>query len=161
MHEGGIATPFIVHWPSGVASRNELRGRPGQLPDILATCIDVSGADYPAEHGGNEVLPLEGHSLMPIIKDEGENEREALVWEHEGNRAVRKGKWKLVRRYPREWELYDIVEDRTERTDLAGDCPEVVAELSALHDAWQERCNVTPWDDLREHRKRRHEGEKG
>jgi len=159
VHEGGISTPLVAHWPTGIASRGELRHRPGQLPDIMATCIDIAGARYPTEHGGNKILPLEGTSLAPIF-DGKPNGKEALYWEHEGNRSVRRGKWKLVCRYPGEWELYDIVEDRTELHDLAADCPEVVEELSTLHDAWQERCTVTPWSDLREHRKRRREENK-
>ena len=149
VHEGGIATPLIVHWPARVASGGELRHQPGQLTDIMATCVDVAGAEYPSQFNGNDIKPLEGTSLTRIFDDQP-NGKEALVWEHEGNRAVRKGDWKLVCKFPGDWELYNIVENRTETDNVADSHPDIVEELSALHDAWAERCDVKPWAHMQE-----------
>ena len=145
VHEGGIATPLIVHWPAGIEARGELRHQPGHLIDVMATCVDVSGATYPQERGGHAITPMEGRSLGGAFEGEPV-EREALYWEHEGNRAVRVGRWKLVakgRRGP--WELYDLEVDRAETRDLAGEQPERVAELAARWTAWANRCRVLPW----------------
>ncbi|MHC4568526.1 MAG: arylsulfatase, partial [Planctomycetota bacterium] len=118
VHEGGISTPLIAHWPARIRSRGKLRHQPGHLIDIMATCVDVSLAEYPSEYKGNSITPMEGRSLVPAF-DSKPIEREAIYWEHEGNRAVRQGKWKLVSRHPGEWELYDLEADRTELNDLA------------------------------------------
>jgi len=158
VHEGGISTPLIAHWPDRIRRGFELREQPGQLPDIMATCLDVSGAEYPSERNGVPIPPCEGFSLAPLFDDEP-NGREFLVWEHEGNAAVRKGNWKLVRKYPGEWELYDMERDRSELFDVVAAHPEVEAELSAYYEAWAERCNVAPWEDVLEAmRKRREDG---
>ncbi len=85
--------------------------------------------------------------MTPTFADQSHN-REVLVWEHEGNRAVRKGKWKLVNRHPDDWELYDLELDRTEMNNVANDHPETVTELTALYDAWAKRCHVMPWAEL-------------
>ena len=99
IHEGGIATPFIVHWPRGIKEKGGLRHNPSQLPDIMATIVDVTGAAYPKEYNGNAILPCEGESLVPSFSA-AYGGRGPLFWEHEGNAAVRIGKWKLVRKYP-------------------------------------------------------------
>ena len=149
VHEGGIATPLIAHWPSAIKSGNELRHQPGQLTDIMATCLDVAGAAYPSQFRGQVITPLEGASLVPIFQDR-DNKKEALIWEHEGNKAVRKGRWKLVCKYPGDWELYDMVANRTETNDLALQHPELVEELSAIYNKWAERCGVKQWDHMTE-----------
>ena len=149
VHEGGIATPLIAHWPAVIHDIGALRHGPGQLTDIMATCLDVAGADYPTRFNGNDIIPLEGTSLVPIFDDQP-NHKEALIWEHEGNKAVRRGRWKLVCKHPGDWELYDIVANRTETEDLAGRHPEVVKELGTIHDAWAERCGVKPWERMLE-----------
>ena len=156
VHEGGIGTPLIAHWPDRIKSGGELRHQPGQLPDIMATCLDVSGAEYPEEHNGNKIYPLEGTSLTPIFDGE-DNNKEALYWEHEGNKAVRRGQWKLVTRHPGPWELYDMVTDRTELNDLSSAHPEIVRELGSMYQSWADRCLITPWADLQEKRKQRRE----
>ena len=144
-HEGGIATPLVVHWPTGFAARGELRQQPGHLVDIMATCVDVGGAKYPAQFQGKPIIPMEGRRLVPAFADKP-IEREALYWEHEGNAAVRVGDWKLVR-FGRNgpWELYNLKADRTELHDLAADQPERAKELAAKWDAWAERANVKPY----------------
>ena len=149
VHEGGIATPLILHWPRGIAQAGELRHRPGQLTDIMATVLDVSGATYPDMHQGHAVPPCEGESLVRSFASD-DRERGPLFWEHEGNAAVRVGKWKLVRKYPGPWELYDTEADRTEMHDLAERHPQRVAEMSALYAAWAERCGVIPREKILE-----------
>jgi len=114
VHEGGIATPLIVHWPDAISDRGAFRSQPGQLTDIMATCADVAGAKYPETHNGNPIPPLEGTSLAPIFRNQ-DNGKEYLIWEHEGNCAIRRGKWKLVCCFPHGWELYDVESDRTEQ----------------------------------------------
>jgi len=149
VHEGGIATPLIVHWPAGIDGdhNGQLRHQTGQLPDIMATFLDVAGAEYPRRRDGEDVQPLEGFSMTPALADDPPL-RDVLYFEHEGNRCVRRGKWKLVNKFPGGWELYDMDADRTELNDLVDVHPEIVAELSALYDAWAARCGVLPWLDV-------------
>lgn len=150
VHEGGISTPFIAHWPDRISDKGVFRHQPGQLTDVMATCLEVAEAEYPETY--NDILPLEGTSLAPIFNNQ-DNGKDHLIWEHEGNCAVRKGKWKLVCRFPGDWELYNIETDRSELNDLAGDNPEVVAELEAIFKAWAERCDIQPWDNIIARRK--------
>ncbi len=145
VHEGGIATPLIAHWPKGIESRGALRHEPGHVVDILPTCLDAAQAVYPPELEGRKIIPCEGKSLLPAF--EGRSiERDAIFWEHEGNRAVRQGRWKLVARGPAgRWELYDLAADRTEMRDLESERPELVKELTAKWEAWARRTKVIPW----------------
>jgi len=132
VHEGGISSPLIIHWPKAIppSRRNAFVQDPAHLIDIMATCVDVAGATYPARYRGRDILPMEGVSLF---------------WEHEGNRAVREGKWKLVAKNRRPWELYDMERDRSELHDLAAQHPELVRRLAAEWEAWAKRCGVQPW----------------
>jgi arylsulfatase A-like enzyme len=144
-HEGGIATPLIVHWPAGFAAHGEWRQQPGHLVDIMATCVDVGGATYPAQFKGKAIVPMEGRSLVPAFGNQP-IPREALFWEHEGNAAIRVDDWKLVRLgRDGSWELYDLKKDRTELHDLAAAQPDRVKELAAKWEAWAERANVKPY----------------
>jgi arylsulfatase len=147
IHEGGISTPLIFHWPKGIAQRGEIRHTPGYLPDIMATILDVSGAPYPQQLEGRSILPLEGHSLRPAFASDLP-ERPPMFWEHEGNAAVRIGQWKLVREYPKDWELYDMEADRTETDDLAAQHPDRVADMKRQYEAWAQRCGVLPRDKI-------------
>ncbi|MBM4020473.1 MAG: arylsulfatase [Planctomycetes bacterium] len=145
VHEGGIATPLIVHWPAALRRQGELEHTPGHLIDIMATCVEAAGAAYPAQHEGTPITPLEGRSLLPLFEGRPV-QREAIYWEHEGNRAVREGRWKLVARGPAgPWELYDMQADRCELTDLAAREPERVNRMAAMWQAWAERASVLPW----------------
>src|SRR5699024_8847484 len=116
IHEGGISTPLIMSWPEGIKEKGVLRHSPGQLPDIMATILDITGSEYPETYNGHEIHPLEGSSLMPIVEDDTPK-NDPLFWEHEGNAGIREGQWKLVRDYPGDWELYDMANDRTELMD--------------------------------------------
>lgn len=144
-HGGGVSSPFIAHWPAQIPSgaRGQLRRQPGHLIDIMATCVDVSAAKYPAEHQGNKIVLLEGKSLVPAFADKA-IEREAIYWEHEGNKAVLAQPWKLVSKHPGPWELYNLDDDRGETRDLAASQPERVRDLAARWQAWAERSHVLP-----------------
>ena len=145
-HEGGISTPLIAHWPEGMEARGEYRHQPCQLPDMMATFIDAAGADYPSERNGKPIYPLEGFSLLPALEDTP-TDRDAVYLEHEGNCALRQGQWKLVNRFPGDWELYDMEADRTEVNDLAPGESARVREMSGMWREWAERCCVLPWDE--------------
>ena len=145
VHEGGISTPLIAHWPSVIRKGGGITNQPGHLVDLMATCLDAGRTPYPKTYKGREVTPLEGKSLLPILQGRQRAGHEAIYWEHEGNRAVRQGKWKLVSRHPGNWELYDVAADRTEMRDLAGSNPAKAKELAAMYDAWAKRCAVLPW----------------
>jgi arylsulfatase len=147
IHEGGISTPLIMHWPRGIQDQGAIRHTPGYLPDIMATLLDVTGLPYPDRWEGQAIAPLEGHSLKPAMARD-QPERPPMFWEHEGNCAVRIGRWKLVRKYPGPWELYDMEADRTELNDLAAQQPERVRDMAAQYDAWAQRCGVLPRDKI-------------
>ena len=147
VHEGGIATPLIVRWPAAVKTAAIVH-QPGHIMDILPTCLDVAGAEYPKSDRDQPLLSLEGKSLLPVFLGRTRAGHDALFWEHEGNRAVRQGKWKLVAGHGGGWELYDLEADRTERHDLAGKQPERVKELAALYERWAARVGVVPWEKL-------------
>ena len=144
-HEGGIATPLIAHWPGVIRQRGELCRQVGHVIDLMPTCCEVAGAEYPGRHDGHEIVPVEGRSLVPVFQGRMREPHEALFWEHQGNRAVRQGKWKLVSEHADAWELYDLEADRTEMHDLAAERPEKVRELKNLYKAWAARCGVRPW----------------
>lgn len=146
-YEGGISTPVVAHWPAGIpaAANGTLVRGPAHLLDLLPTFLELAGQPYPA----TESMQPEGRSILNMIKGtSGANDR-TLCWEHEGNRAIRKGKWKLVTLADaNKWELFDIDADRIESNDLASAHPEIVRELSADYDRWAQRCGVVPWAQI-------------
>lgn len=147
-HEGGIASPMIVHWPAVIKNTGTISRELGHVTDIMATLVDVAGAKHPTTYDGHSIQPLEGSSLLPIFEGKPRLHPTPIFWEHEGNRAVRLQQWKLVAHKGRAWELYDVQTDRTEQKDLAATHKEKVKELSDLYDAWAKRCNVVPFDQL-------------
>ena len=145
VHEGGIATPLVVHWPGGGLVRGAVVHAQFQLTDVLPTILDALGVDPPS---------LPGRSMLPALRGES-TEPHALFWEHTGNAAIRVGDWKLVRGFAGDWELYSMELDRTELRDLAAGRPELVRELAALWEDWAERAEVIPWPRIVELYERR------
>ncbi|MAT15894.1 MAG: arylsulfatase [Planctomyces sp.] len=145
VHEGGIATPFIVHWPGkiegGTFNRNV-----GHIIDVMPTCVELAGTTYPDSYNGEAIEPVEGVSLLTAMKSnetQPELNERTLYWEWNGSRAVRVGEWKLCwDKKVKEWELYHITTDRTELNDLANEQPDRVKEMSAAWEAWAERTGV-------------------
>lgn len=143
-HEGGISSPLIVHWPAGIKTRGQWRTQPGHIIDVMATLVDVAGATYPQTRAGVPVLMMEGVSLRPAFANQPLARRAPLFFEHDGSRAVRDGKWKLVSSRDGVWELYNIAADRTELNNLAAQHPDQVKTLAAHWDEWARRTNVLP-----------------
>lgn len=138
VHEGGIATPLIMNWPSGGFTGGAIVDLPAQLVDIVPTILDAASLGE---------VPSEGRSLLPAMQGLG-LEDTPLFWEHTGNAAVRVGKWKLVRAYPDPWELYDMTADRSELNDLAAIRPERRDVLAAMWEEWAERVGALPWGPM-------------
>ena len=147
-HEGGTATPLIAHWPAGITPRTGTDGwitTPTHLIDIMATCVDLGHATYPAEVNGTAITPLQGLSLKPLLTGQSELAARPLFWEHEGNAAVRVGDRKLVRQDANgKWELFDLMSDRTEQNNLAAKHPEEVAALARQWQTWAKAAQVIP-----------------
>ncbi len=135
-HEGGIATPCILHWPARIRSGGKLRHTPAHVIDFVPTVLQLAGVEAPLEWAGWWRPALPGKSLVPLFKGDTEIARDALYWHHEGNRALRVGDWKLVSESENggKWELYDLKRNRIESKNLAESNPGQVKELSAL---WQ------------------------
>jgi len=161
VHEGGGSTHLIAHWPKKIKSKGEIRRQPGHLIDIMATVVDISGTDYPMEFNGNEIVPLPGKSLLGVLTSNQEIDRDAIYFEHEGNRGLRQGKWKLVSRaYPQagkfrksdeipmdQWALFNMEEDRTELNNLADEYPEMVKAMAEKWQKWAVETNTVPKPD--------------
>lgn len=161
VHEGGISSPLIVHWPTKInpeAVGGEFRTEPVHLIDIMATAVEVGGGNYPKTLNGNQIQPMEGRSLVAAF-DQKDLEREAIFWEHEGNRAVRMGKWKLVSKANKKrsfiwdkvdelelsnWELFDMEKDRTEMDDVAAMHQKLVAKMANMWLHWGKRTGIVP-----------------
>jgi arylsulfatase len=136
VHEGGISTPLIVHWPKGIAARGELRHTPGHVIDLVPTILEAVGGQPLEKWEGESVPPLPGKSLVPALAKDVRIERDCLWWLHEGNRAIRVGDYKLVvSGADSPWELYDLSTDRAESRNLAAQMPDKARELAKLWEA--------------------------
>jgi arylsulfatase len=147
-HEGGISTPLVARWPKKFAG-GHLSHRIGHVVDIMATCLEAAGAEYPEQYDGRQITPLEGESLLPAMCGEDRPRTRPVFWEHQGSRAVRDGDWKLVyQRGQQCWELYDMNVDRTELNDLAPKDTQRAARMTEMYEQWAKRCGVVPFETL-------------
>jgi arylsulfatase A-like enzyme len=136
VHEGGISTPLIVHWPAGITGGGEFRHTPSHFVDIVPTILELAGVQKPKDWKGEPIPEAPGRSLVPALTKDMTIQHDSFWWYHEGNRAVRVGDWKLVATKDAPWELYDMRTDRAEQINLASKMPEKVQELGRI---WQEQ----------------------
>jgi arylsulfatase A-like enzyme len=141
-HEGGIASPMIVHYPKMIKKGFQTE-QVGHIMDIMPTCLELAGASYPATYEGHTIKPVEGKSLMPVLRGKSRTPHDFIAWEHFDSRAIRQGNWKLVwSKEEKKWELYDLAKDRSEMHNLAGSKPEKVQELLSKYNGWASRVGV-------------------
>ena len=144
VHEGGISTPMVIQWPAKIKTPS-IAHSASHVVDILATILEVTGADYPKEYAEQEIQPLDGESLLPLFMGHDWEREQPIFWEHEGNCAVRLGQFKLVRKFDRPWELYDMNVDRTELHDLMGKNDPLTQMLLKEYEGWAEAAGVLDW----------------
>lgn len=150
-HEGGFGTSFIAWYPKRIKSGSIAKGT-GHIIDLAPTFYELAGITYPATLNGIKTNPLTGKSLLPVLYGQTDevNRGEPIFWERAGNRAVRKGNWKIVSTYPSyKWELYDLDADRGETKNLADSRTDIVNELSADYVRWAERNGVVDYDRIK------------
>ncbi len=159
VHEGGISTPLIAHWPSRYATigpklgpnlsntdQGLLYSSPAHLVDLMATALELAGAEYPITYNGEKLIPVEGISLAPAFSGEPLDRGKPIYWEHEGNRAVRDGAWKVVAKSVNgPWELYDMEKDRTEMNDLSAVHPDITTKMAKQYQIWASERGVVPF----------------
>ena len=136
VHEGGISTPLIAHWPAGLAAKGELRRTPAHVIDVVPTVLELAGVTKPADWKGQPIPAAPGKSLVAALKSDVTVERPSLWWLHEENKAIRVGDFKLVAAKGDAWALYDLSTDRAEQFDLSAKMPEKAKELA---DLWQKQ----------------------
>ena len=143
-YEGGISSPFIARFPAKIAGGNLINGS-AHMIDIAPTLYELAGAKYPVDYKGNKIYPLAGESLVPLLTGKSTGRSQPIFWERAGNKAVRKGKWKLVSVRSDQWELYDIEADRGETRNLIDQHKDVADELTVLYDNWAKQVGVQDW----------------
>ena len=147
-HEGGIATPGIISWPNGIHSKlkGTIQRQSAHITDIMATLVDLANVKYPKQFQGNSITPYVGVSLLPALAGKKVKRKEPIYWEHEGNKAIIQGDWKLVAEHTEDWQLYNLANDRTELHNVNAQFPEKVAELTSLYTAWFAKIKAEPWN---------------
>ena len=135
-HEGGISTPLIVYWKGKILNPGSITDFPSHLIDIMPTILETTGANYPEMYDNENINPVDGVSLLPLINGAEAVRIEPLFWQWQNGKAIRKGKWKLVSDNKGPWELYDMEIDQTETNDLIDDFPDVAKELEVDWENW-------------------------
>ena len=142
VHEGGISTPLIAWWPGKVSAESWCH-EPAHIMDFMPTFLELAGGAYPTTFRGQEILPVEGKSMLPLLQGRERQPHDQLCWEWSGNRAIREGDMKLVwDKDVKQWELYDLSKDRTETINLANQQPARVETMSAAWGRWAERTGL-------------------
>lgn len=147
-YEGGICTPMIAHWPKGIKKNvGGTTTEAGHVMDVMATCVELSGATYPTTYKGHDIIPMEGKSLVSIFKNGHREGHEYLGFEHFNERAlISNDGWKIVRPGQKaEWELYNLNVDRSEKHNVAAENPERMKKMINMYQEWAERCMVEPY----------------
>jgi arylsulfatase len=135
VHEGGVASPLIVHWPEGIKSPGEFRSTPSHFVDIVPTMLDLAGYKDDPAWKGEDTPPFAGISLSAAFNTDRTIDRDCIFFHHIGHKAIRMGRWKLVAVHQGKWELYDMERDRSELHNLAAEQPERVKEMAGK---WKE-----------------------
>ncbi len=163
MHEGGIATPLIACWPGQIPAGTIQRQHVGHVKDLMATCLEAAASPQPRTRLGRAAQPSDSLSLLSAMRDSTYHRNQTIFWEHEGNRAMRDGSWKLVSvfneiheemgrvgtgRRTGAWELYDLATDRTEMRNLAAVHPDRVRSMARRHAEWERELGVRDWESL-------------
>ncbi|MEO0447263.1 MAG: arylsulfatase [Verrucomicrobiota bacterium] len=141
-HEGGVATPCVMRWPAKIPAGSKT-DEIGHIIDFLPTFLDLAGSTYPETHAGQDLIPVEGISLAPLLTGASPSvtREEPLYWFWAKKRAIRKDQWKLVW-LKSEWELYDLSQDRTETNNLSSAHPERVTKMAQQWEAWARMTGV-------------------
>ncbi len=144
VHEGGISTPFIVHWPNRI--KPSIQHEPVHVVDVLPTILELTGSPYLKEFGGHTIQPIQGESFLSLLRGKAWQREQPIWFEHEGNAAIRMGQFKLVRKHGHDWELYDMDADRTELNDLSGRNAPLQSELLKHYGDWAQKTGVLDWN---------------
>ncbi len=153
VHEGGVSTPLIVHWPQGISARGQLRHNPGHVTDLAPTILELAGGKWPEKYQGQAVPKPPGKSLAPVFARDGSVSHDYFWWYHDGNRALRAGDWKVVTDHRGPWELYDLRTDRCESHNLAGEHPDKVQEMARFWTQRMEEFRALAWPEAQAGRK--------
>jgi arylsulfatase A-like enzyme len=148
VHEGGIASPLIVHWPAGISVKSgSLDHTPTHIIDMMPSVLEAAGVEYPLiNSSGYRIIEMQGESILPLLSGNSRafDRNRSIFWEHGGNKAVRQGKWKLVQVQKGEWELYNMDKDRSENHDLSGKYRRRTARMIREYNDWADRAYVNP-----------------
>ncbi len=151
VHEGGISTPFAVRWPAISGGNNgTVSHAPSHFVDIMATCIEAAGTTYPGHREDKPLKPLAGESFLDTLRGRKWERVQPIIWEHEGNQALRAGEWKLVRKYNQPWELYNFEEDRTELVDRSDRESPRLKRMQREYEFLAEKHDIRDWDSVKE-----------
>ncbi|MDD2798041.1 MAG: arylsulfatase [Bacteroidales bacterium] len=145
-HEGGISNPAIFYWPEHIKPKGFVTKERAHLMDVMATILDVTNIKYPKTYNGNEIIPSNGVSLLPVLKGEKTSNRKYLAWEHEGNKAIMAGDWKCVKERHGNWELYNLSRDRAERFNLISKYPHKAIKLIKEYERWEKKVGVVEFE---------------